>query len=53
MTNEWLHLQAITEAQINHRPHSLINTRRFWQYLVTSHNVAGWGYAYQNGSFNA
>ena len=39
-------------AQSEHRPHSLIASRRFWQKLGSVHGVQAWGYAYDGGKFN-
>lgn len=38
-------------AQQEHRPHSLIASRRFWQQVATAPGVVAWGYAYEGGHF--
>jgi hypothetical protein len=43
---------AINRAQDEHRAHSLIDSRRFWQPVATAPGVVAWGYAYEGGQFN-
>jgi hypothetical protein len=45
--------QALKIAQAEHRPHSLIASRRFWQCVAVVPGVCqAWGYAYEGGNFN-
>lgn len=43
---------ALDEARADHRPHSLIATRRFWQPVAAAPGVVAWGYAFEGGQFS-
>jgi membrane-bound inhibitor of C-type lysozyme len=42
---------ALTVAQHEQRSHSLVQSQRTFQKLVSSNGIAAWGYAYENGLF--
>ena len=48
---EQLHQRALDRARHENRPHSLIESRRWWQKLCSVYGVGAWGYGYAGGEF--